>query len=84
MGGNRAQGEPLLDLESSLLQEPVLVAKHSAEASTRMHCSQDLNETKRPSKAAKYSGWKASADVLESELKEQQYDGILGRQPYEK
>lgn len=39
---------------------------------------QDLDETKRPSKAAKYSGWKASVDVLEAALTEQPYDGILG------
>ncbi|BDA48958.1 Esterase OVCA2 [Coccomyxa sp. Obi] len=40
---------------------------------------EDLNETKRPSKAAKYSGWEASVEALEAALiSNHPIDGILG------
>lgn len=40
---------------------------------------QDLNETKRPSKAARYSGWPESVEAVNAALtKEQPVDGILG------
>lgn len=46
---------------------------------------QDLDETKRPSKAAKYSGWEQSVQTFQRSLSEQQpIDGILGMSTLQK
>ena len=40
---------------------------------------QDLESTKRPSKAAHYTGWEASSGALHAALdREQGIDGVLG------
>lgn len=44
---------------------------------------QDLESTKRPSKAAHYTGWEASSSALHAALdREQGIDGLLGAWPH--
>ena len=44
---------------------------------------QDLESTKRPSKAAHYTGWEASSGALHAALdREQGVDGLLGTLPH--
>ena len=39
---------------------------------------QDLELTKRPSKAVHYAGWEASLEVLHKALRTERIDGVLG------
>lgn len=44
-----------------------------------VHCVQDVESTKRPSKAAQYTGWEASSRAINVALeRERPIDGILG------
>lgn len=40
---------------------------------------QDLEATKRPSKAVHYTGWEESLEVLHRALRTERIDGVLGR-----
>ncbi len=55
-----------------------------SKAEVRVSCGmQDLESTKRPSKAAHYTGWEASSSALHAALnREQGVDGILGMWPH--
>ena len=64
-------------------QAPAIALGNGAgisKAEVRVSCGmQDLESTKRPSKAAHYTGWEASSSALHAALdREQGVDGILG------
>ena len=64
-------------------QAPAVALSNGAgvsRAEVRVSCGmQDLDSTKRPSKAAHYTGWEASSSALHTALdREQGLDGILG------